>query len=67
MLYCYDEKKGQLALVRADPQKFDIVSSFRITEGSGPHWAHPVICGGILYVRHGDKLMAFNVKDSTAK
>lgn len=59
MLYCYDEKKGQLALVRSDPAKFNLVSSIRIEDGTGPHWAHPVIHNGMIYVRHGDKLIAY--------
>ncbi len=62
MLYCYGEN-GVVALVRANPKRFELVSSFRITQGTGEHWAHPVICGGRLYVRHGDELMAFAVKD----
>jgi outer membrane protein assembly factor BamB len=63
MLYCYDEKRGQLALVKPTPEKFDIVSSFRIDEGSGPHWAHPLIHNGIMYIRHGEVLMTFDVRD----
>ena len=62
MLYIYDERRGQLALVPADPKGFNIISSMRIEEGSGPHWAHPVIHKGILYVRHGDVLMAYDIK-----
>ncbi len=30
--------------------------------GSGL-WAHSVIAGGVLYIRHGDVLMAFDVAD----
>lgn len=63
MLYLYDEKKGQVALVRPDSKKFDMVSSFRIQDGSGPHWAHPVIHNGIMYVRHGDKLISYQLKN----
>jgi len=63
MMYCYDEKKGQLALVRPNPEKFDIVSSFFIKEGTGPHWAHPVIHNGILCIRHGEILMAFEIRN----
>jgi hypothetical protein len=62
MLYCYDEKKGQLALVRPDPARFEMVSSIRIEDGTGPHWAHPVIHNGVLYVRHGDKLIAYRLR-----
>jgi outer membrane protein assembly factor BamB len=63
MLYCYEEKKGNLALVKASPKDFEIISSFRITQGSGPHWAHPVINTGILYIRHGNVLMAYDIKE----
>lgn len=61
MLYCYSEK-GELALVKATPEKFDIVSRFKITMGTGQHWAHPVIYDGVLYVRHGESLMAYKIK-----
>jgi hypothetical protein len=61
MLYCYGEK-GELALVRATPEKFDVLGRFVVTPGTGPHWAHPVIHKGVLYVRHGDALMAYRVK-----
>ena len=40
MLYCYNEK-GNVALVPVTPKKFEIVSSFKVEKGSGPHWAHP--------------------------
>ena len=62
MLYCYEEKSGNLGLVKPSPQGFNLVSSFQITQGSGRHWAHPVISNGVLYVRHGDVLMAFDIK-----
>ncbi len=61
-LYCYEEKRGHLALVKATPKAFDIVSSFKLPKGSGPHWAHPVIDDGVLYMRHGKELMAYKVK-----
>lgn len=61
MLYCYSEK-GDMALVRATPEKFDIISKFPITMGTEQHWAHPVIHKGTLYVRHGSALMAYKIK-----
>ena len=64
MLYCYDENTGDLALVKAIPTGFEIVSSFRVTLGSGKHWAHPAISDGRLYVRHGDVMMAYDVKNN---
>ena len=63
MLYCYEEMGGNLALVDATPDDFKIVSSFQITQGRGPHWTQPVIHDGILYIRHGDVLMAYNIRN----
>ncbi|MFN8255473.1 MAG: PQQ-binding-like beta-propeller repeat protein [Bacteroidales bacterium] len=62
MLYCTEEKTGNIALVKADPNEFKIISSFKITKGIGPFWAHPVIHNGVLYIRHGKALMAYKIK-----
>ncbi len=63
MLYIFDEKKGNVGLLKANPEKFDLVSSFQITQGdNGPFWAHPVIHNGILYIRHTNALMAYDIK-----
>jgi len=62
MLYTYSESRGEIALVRPNPSKFEVVSKFRIRQGTGPHWAHPVIYQGIMYVRHGNALMAYQIK-----
>lgn len=62
MLYLYEEKSGYLGLAKPTPEKLDIVSEFKITRGTGPHWAHPVIRDGNLYIRHGDIVMVFLIK-----
>jgi outer membrane protein assembly factor BamB len=63
MLYIYEEKNGNVGLVKASPEKFDLVSSFKVTQGNaGPFWAHPVIHNGILYLRHTNALMAYDIK-----
>jgi outer membrane protein assembly factor BamB len=62
MLYIYDEKTGFVGLLRPDPEKFDLVSSFKVKEGSGPYWAHPVIHNGNLFIRHTNALMVYNIK-----
>ena len=64
MLYLYDEKSGFVGLVRANPEKFDLVSSFVIGKGgTGPCWAHPVIHNGNLFIRHGNALMVYDIKE----
>ena len=62
MLYIYEEKRGNMALVKADPEAFELISTLRITEGAGPHWARPTIFNQMLLVRHGDVLIAYNIK-----
>jgi len=61
-LYCLDEK-GTMSLIKATSEKWDQVSSFRLPSGgSGLYWAHPVVCGGRLYIRHSDQLFAYNIR-----
>ena len=62
MLYCYNEAKGEMWLVKPNPTEFEPVSNFKITLGTNQHWAHPVIHDGVLYIRHGEALMAYKVK-----
>ncbi|MBN2376554.1 MAG: hypothetical protein JXD22_09140 [Sedimentisphaerales bacterium] len=61
MLYCYCEK-GILGLVKPTETGMDLISSFNISLGTHEHWTLPVIYDGCLYVRHGDVLMAFDIK-----
>lgn len=60
-LIAYGEK-GDLGLLNPDPAKFQLISQFEITRGTGQHWAHPVVSDGVLYIRHGDALMAFDIR-----
>jgi outer membrane protein assembly factor BamB len=60
MLYCYSER-GELALVKADPSGFNVVSQTIVTKGSEQHWAHPSLYDGVLYVRHGNAIIAYKV------
>jgi outer membrane protein assembly factor BamB len=60
MLYCYTDR-GDMVLAKATPEKFDIVSKFPITMGTEQHWAHPVLYKGLMFVRHGDTLMAYKI------
>jgi outer membrane protein assembly factor BamB len=62
LLYLYEEKSGNVALVRPNSEKLDIISSFKVTKGSGPYWAHPVINKGRLFLRHGDYLAVYSIK-----
>lgn len=51
-----------MGLVRATPAGLDIISSFTIPiGGEGKSWSHPVVCGGRLYIRHGEFLYTYDI------
>jgi hypothetical protein len=52
-----------MGLVRPILTGLELVSSFEIPQGGkGKSWAHPVVCGGRLYIRHGEFLYAYSVR-----
>lgn len=64
MLYLMEERTGNVGLVRPDPSGFRLISTFKMTGGTGPFWAHPAIYDGRLYLRHGDVLMVYDIKEA---
>ncbi|MBK3517107.1 PQQ-binding-like beta-propeller repeat protein [Carboxylicivirga marina] len=62
MLYFYEEKAGNIGLVKPSAEKLDVISEFKVDKGTGPHWSHPVIRDGKMYIRHGEVLMVYKVK-----
>jgi len=62
MLYVYTEK-GDVNLVNPNAEKMQVVSTFKVTKGTKEHFSHPVIHNGILYIRHGETLLAYAVKE----
>jgi len=62
MLYMMSDRRA-VALAPASPKGLEIVSRFELPKGGrGPTWAHLVIHGGRLYIRHGDFLYAYDVE-----
>lgn len=60
MLYCLDER-GIMTLVKATPEAYVESGRYEVPEGGkAMHWAHPVVSGGRLYVRHDDKLFTYD-------
>ena len=63
LLYIVEEKSGTIALLKPDPEKFEIISSFKLEEGEGPYWAHPTIFDGKLFLRHGTSVVVYNIRN----
>ena len=62
LFYVYIEKSGHVGLVKPDPSGFKVISSFKVDKGRGPHWAHPYIFDGKMFLRHGDVLMVYSLE-----
>lgn len=53
-----------MALVDSSPEGgFRQISSFKIPDGMKKSWAHPVVSGGLLYLRGRDKILCYDVRD----
>ena len=62
MLYTLSEN-SVMGLVRPAADGYKLISSFDIPKGGeGNSWAHPVVCGGRLYIRHGDFLYVYKIR-----
>ncbi len=58
---CYG-MNGEVSLISKTGDKLNPESSFKVKEGTGHHFSHPVVKNGVLYIRHGDALMAYKIK-----
>jgi len=63
MLYFYEEKGGNVALVKPDSSELKIVGTFQVKGGEGPHWAHPSISNKMLLIRHGSVLLVYDIAE----
>jgi hypothetical protein len=70
MLYCLNEKSGEVALVEASPKGWNQKGHFTLAPLSaqrnpqGGIWPHPVVINGRLYLRDQEFLYCFDVKGS---
>jgi outer membrane protein assembly factor BamB len=56
-------EKGELFMADANPSGLKIISKTKVALGSEQHWAHPVINKGVLYVHHGNALIAYKISE----
>lgn len=61
LLFCYTDN-GYVNLIKGIGSKLEVVNKFKIEKGTKEHFSHPVIANGVLYVRHGNALMAYQIK-----
>jgi outer membrane protein assembly factor BamB len=58
-------EKGDVALVEATPEKHKEIA--RIPAIKGKTWNHPVLAHGKLFVRNGEEMACFQLKEEASK
>lgn len=61
MLYIH-YANGWVHLVPASPAGYTVKGAFKIPNSTDNSWAHPVVIGGRLYLRHKDMLWCYSVR-----
>ncbi|MCA9153254.1 MAG: PQQ-like beta-propeller repeat protein [Planctomycetales bacterium] len=61
----YRFQDGTVASVEATPAEMKVKGSFKPAFQQGKSWAHPIIANGRLYLREQDKLMCYDLREST--
>jgi outer membrane protein assembly factor BamB len=61
MLYLVGED-NTVGLAEADPAAYVEKGRFAIADQGYPSWAHPVVCGGRLYIRNQGMLTVYDIK-----
>lgn len=56
---------GTMMLIEASPEGYKPKGHFKIPGVSRPSWAHPVVLDGKLYLREDDKLLVYDVAQSS--
>jgi len=62
LLYYYNQR-GEMNLVNPVPAKMELISKFKITAGTKEHFSHPVIKDGVLYIRRGQALLVYDIRN----
>lgn len=60
-IYAYTDK-GDICLLSLTGEKMMLAGKFRCDKGTKESFAHPVIADGVLYIRHGNTLLAYAIK-----
>ena len=61
MLYLWSEGH-EMTLAEATPDEYRETGKFKLPSHGKAAWAHPVVCGGRLYIRDQESLTAFDVR-----
>ncbi|MCL2306505.1 MAG: PQQ-like beta-propeller repeat protein, partial [Planctomycetaceae bacterium] len=64
LIYGLSEKNRTVILLKPDPKEYVERGRFQLpNDADGMSWAHPVVSGGRLYLRHAQFLYCYDVKE----
>jgi len=55
-------ESGEMALIEATPEKYNLKGSFKLASVKGKSWPHPAIVDGKLYIRDQDALLCYDLR-----
>jgi outer membrane protein assembly factor BamB len=66
LLISYNQR-GQLGIISMNDGKLSLLREFRVSKGSGEHFARPVVFKNMLFIRHGNALMGYGMQQTKIK
>ncbi len=63
-LFLFSEN-NVVGLAKASPEGYEELGRFEVADQGLPSWAHPVVCGGRLYIRNQGTLTCYDVRSKT--
>lgn len=54
------DERGELLLIRANPEKFELLDSRKISDAST--WAHLAVCGNEVFIRELNAMTVYSWK-----
>jgi outer membrane protein assembly factor BamB len=61
LIYNYTYK-GEMALIKPNPDGYEVISVFKVPGEKRDHIAHPVIHNGRLYLRYTNSIWVYNIR-----
>ena len=58
---CYG-MNGDVNLIQKNQNELEVTGTFKVEQGTGHHFSHPVLADGVMYLRHGNALLAYKIK-----
>lgn len=56
-------ENGTMALIAANPEKYELKGKFDIAINNGQSWAHPVVFNGKLFLRDQDEMICYDIRE----